>query len=225
LYANHEDSKTTINGQVFDQKFLSTGEVKPEKINSIEVGYLFSNPGSGLNLDTRVFHNKIYDVLDRVNFPYPDVRDGRAKTLVNLTEIAQLGLEYQLRWRPSHQGWLVLSQSWVDTDSDQDVNYPPSVPRSTLSLLAAYQIAGIDVSLGYYRTSKMRWLGSDQENPESKYNRLDLRLAKNWKTSEGRIETALVLQSLLGEERESFQNYVGQLFARRGYLSLKYEFR
>jgi hypothetical protein len=52
-----------------------------------------------------------------------------------------------------------------------------------------------------------------------------LRLAKNWKTSEGRIETALVLQSLLGEERESFQNYVGQLFARRGYLSLKYEFR
>jgi iron complex outermembrane recepter protein len=219
MYANNED--TVIPG--YGQVFLSVEEVEPENIDSYEIGYLFSKPASGLHLDTRVFHNRIRDILDRVPIPgQPGV-----KTWTNSIAVDQLGLEYQLRWRPTQQGWLVLSQSWVDTDADPDPNgyYPPSVPRSTLSVLAAHPIAGVDVSIGYYRTSEMRWLGSDADDPESKYNRLDLRLAKDWKTADGRVQVALVVQSLLGEEIESFNYYVGQEFTRRGYVSLKYEFR
>lgn len=224
LFANNSDAKITVGGEVLDQRFISTGEIESEKIDSYELGYLLSKPRRRLNLDVRIFHNRIRDVLDRVNVPFPDA-DGRAKTFVNLIGITQSGLEYQLRWRARQNGWLVLSQSWVDTDSDQDVNYPPSTPRHTLALLASHPMGGVDASVGYYRTSRMRWKGSDGEDPASRYNRLDLRLARAWKASDGKIEAALVLQSLLGGEAESFDNYPSQTFDRRGYLSLKYEFR
>ena len=141
-------------------------------------------------------------------------------------EVRQRGLEYQLRWRPTPHGWLVLSQFWISTASDKETYYyPRSVPRHTLSLLAAHPVAGIDVSLGYYHTGQFYW-DADGEYA-SKYNRLDLRLAKNWKTINGRIEATLVLQSLLGDEFESFGAYLytQQYFKRRGYLSLKYTFR
>lgn len=135
------------------------------------------------------------------------------------------GAEYQLRWQPSGKAWLVLSQAGIETDSDPGTEYyPASVPDYTVSLLANLRIAGADVALGYYRAGKMRWFLGESD---SKYNRLDLRLAKDWKTADGRIEAALVIQSLLGEEFESFSGflYPQQYFKRRGYVSLKYAFR
>jgi len=225
LYANNTDIKITINGLLFDQILHSTDKLKPEKINSSELGYLFNKPEWSLNLDVRAFHNRIYDLgeLETITVP-DDIWDGVANTHVSKRDITQHGLEYQLRWRPSQYSWLILSQSWVSVDGDQGTPYSRSTPQHTLSLLAALPIAGINVSLGYYRIGEMRWIAADSE---SKYNRLDLRLATNWKTSNSKVEAALTLQSLLGSEFESMTGdiYAQQRFGRRGYLSLKYEFR
>jgi len=224
LYANHTDIEFTLGGQVIDQAVLSTGELEPEKITSSELGYLFNKPEWSFNLDVRVFHNRIHDMVDPITVAYPDL-NGLTDIYVNKGTITQNGLEYQLRWRPSPQSWLVLSQSWVDTDDDQNGLYAQSVPQQTLSLLAAHPVAGIDVSVGYYHIGKMRWIGwLAPSEYESKYNRLDLRMARDWKTADGRIEAALVIQALLGEENETFHYYGPQQFKRRGYLSLKYEF-
>lgn len=225
LYANHLDTKFTINGVVVNQIFLTTRKVDPEKIKSIELAYLLGKPAWGLNFDTRVFYSRIYDGVDmvRVTVPNPYDPNDKAKTPVNRIEISQRGLEYQLTWKPSSRGWLTLSQSWVDTQSN-DSSYPPSVPRHTLSLLAFYPMAGIDLSLGYYLTSNMLWKGSGPEDTPSQYDRVDLRFAKDWKTAHGKIRTSLVLQKLLGKERESFNLYAGQEFDRRAYFSLRYEF-
>jgi iron complex outermembrane receptor protein len=225
LYASNTDIKLTMNGLIQDQLTLSVRNLDPERITSSELGYIFSKPGWGLNLDIRAFHNRIYDIVDTEYIAFPDLVDGRTLTYVNKPEVKQRGLEYQLRWRPAPRSWLVLSQSWIATTSDPGTDYyPDSVPSRTLSLLATQSFAGIDVSLGYYRMSEMRWFVAGFE---SKYNRLDLRLAKDWKTRDGKVEAALVIQGLLGEEFESFADdlYQQQYFKRRGYLSLKYEFR
>jgi iron complex outermembrane recepter protein len=224
LFANHTNLKFTVNGAVFDQLVLSTGDLKPEMIDSAELGYLFNKPAWSLNLDLRAFHNRITDIVDPITVPYPDP-DG-LDVYVNKGTITQNGLEYQLRWRPGPQGWLVLSQSWVRTDDDQNNLYARSVPRYTLSLLAARPVAGFDASVGYYHAGKMRWIGwLAPSEYESRYNRLDLRVAKGWKTAAGEIEAALVVQALLGGEKEAFHYYGPQEFKRRGYLSLKYEFK
>ncbi len=213
-----------------DQLFLSTGELDAEKIDSAEFGYLFGRQDWAFNLDVRVFHNRIYDIVDTdlvgIEDPrYPASPDGNGwRTYVNQSEVRQRGLEYQLRWQPGAGRLLVLSQSWLHTRSNDGTFYALSVPEHTLSLLAAHPVVGVDVSLGYFRTARMQWIGG---KIDSRYDRLDLRLAKDWKTGAGRFQVALALQSLNGDEEESFPNalYKNQRHDRRGYLSLKYEFR
>jgi iron complex outermembrane receptor protein len=225
LYVNNTDIKVITNKGKLDQKFLSSGEVDPEKIDSVELGYLFSKPAWGLNLDVRTFYNRISDIvgLKKISVPF-DTKDGNAKSYYNENEVSQKGLEYQLRWHHGPNTWLTLSQSWISTEEDKDEGYPKTVPNYTLSLLVTHRIAGVDVSVGYYRLGEMCWQGATED---SKYNRLDLRLAKDWKTADGRIQAALVFQSLLGEEFEGMTEdpYERQNFERRGYFSLKYEFR
>lgn len=223
LYANNIDIKLTRNGALYNQLYLNVNKVGPEKINSAELGYFFSKSEWGINLDVRAFRNRIYDVVDTTQVPTADI-DGSAYAYFNSAEINQRGFEYQFKWQLGSRSWLALSQSWLQTEPVPNADYyPQSVPPRILSLLVTHPIGGADVSLGYYRVSKFRWLGS---NIDSKYQRLDLRLAKKWKTPRGKIETALTLQSLLGEESESFAPYFyrQQQFDRRGYLSVGYEF-
>lgn len=223
LYANNTDIKATIDGALVDQSYLSTRTLDPERIDSVELGYLFNKAESGINVDVRAFHNRISDIVDLQTIAFLDA-DGKVRTYVNAVDATQKGLEYQLRWQPRPRSWLMLSQSFVSRDADTR-NYIDSVPGQTISLLAVHPVAGVDVSLGYYRIKEMFWIGGDRDK-KTQYNRLDLRLAKDWKTSDGRIEAALVLQSLLGEEFESFAGFLygQQYFKRRGYLSLKYAF-
>lgn len=227
LYANNSNIRATSGGVLVDQNTLSTCTLDPEQIQSVELGYLFSKPAWNLNLDVRAFRNRITDIItaEKITFP-ADPSDGETHTYVNKWEATQRGLEYQLKWHPSPRSWLVLSQSWVarDTDSTKNNNYITSVPGQTLSLLASHQLGDIDVSLGFYRIDEMFWIGGLRDRL-SKYNRLDLRLAKDWKIGGDKIEVALVFQSLLGNEFESFNAYEEQYFRRRGYLSLKYELR
>lgn len=220
LYANNTDIRWGNN-----QLMLSTRKLDAEKINSVEIGYLFDKPQWNLNLDVRAFHNRIHDIVGVQKIAFPD-SDGKTLTYRNETEATQQGLEYQLKWRTSPHGWLSLSQSWISRDSDNGENFRESIPRQTFSLLVSQPLAGVDVSLGYYRIGETFWIGGDRDK-KSKYNRLDLRLAKAWKTADGKIQAALVIQSLLGHEFESFNNSfrASQEFERRGYLSLKYEFR
>ncbi len=223
LYASNTDIKI-MRGDKLDQLYLSVNELGAEKIDSYELGYLFSKPKLGVTLDARIFHNRIYDIVDTATIPVPeDTWNQEAETYVNQQEVRQRGFEYQLRWRPSPDSWLVLSQSWISTSGE--FWYVEWVPRNTLSMLAGHSVGGIDVSLGYYHTAQFHWdAGGDFP---SKYNRLDLRLSRAWKTADGKIQASLVVQSLLGEEFESFPGYLyqQQYFDRRGYLSLKYEFR
>lgn len=220
LYANNADIKQSINEVPVIQIVKSTGELDTEKNNSIELGYLFSYPEQNLNLDLRVFRNRLYDLITAE-------RPDGFNTYVNRDSITQSGIEYQLKWQPKPGGWLVLSQAWVDADSDTNDKLASSVPQSTTSLLAAHPVAGLDASVGYYHVRELRWTGAQQD---SKYSRLDLRLARNWKTADGRVQGSLVVQSLFGREFESFDTdvmpgYGEQVFDTRGYVSLKYEFR
>jgi iron complex outermembrane receptor protein len=233
LYANHANIDLTLGGVVVGQVVGSMGALEPERIDSGELGYLFDNPQRSLKLDLRVFRNRIRDMVDPLYIASADPNDLGLGVYVNGGTIRQDGVEYQLKWRPLAQGWLALSQSWVRTDDDLDGRYERATPRDTLSLLAAHPVAGIDASVGYYRVGTMRWMvwpedasGFQHSSAHaSRYNRLDLRLAKDWKTVDGRVEAALVVQALLGKEKEAFQYYGPQSFERRGYLSLKYEFR
>ncbi|MBW8327599.1 MAG: TonB-dependent receptor [Thiobacillus sp.] len=214
------DFKFTQAPFIFDQLLLSPFKLKPERMDSVELGYLYHLQKLGLDLDTRLFHNRLDDIID-FTAPYPVAGelagDGADFTYANLYSARQWGAEYQLRWQPGKATWLTLSQSWTRIRADfQDL--VDSAPTHTLSLLASHDFGLLSGSVGYYRVGKMRWVDS-AETPA--YDRIDLRLSRAFKVGNTRTELAVVAQSILGDYSEFDTD---RLFEPRAYVSFKMHF-
>ncbi|HEY0664180.1 MAG TPA: TonB-dependent receptor [Thiobacillaceae bacterium] len=214
------DFKTTAGPLIVDQWLLSPYELKPERMDSAEVGYLYHHDRSGLDLDVRLFRNRLEDIVD-LAAPYPVpgelMADGADITFANLYEARQCGAEYQLRWQAGRGSWLALTQSWVHTRADtRDLR--ESAPDRTLSLLASHDFGSVTGSLGYYRVASMRWVNSEDVPA---YDRLDLRVARAFTVGKTRADLALVAQSVLGDYSEFG---VDRFFEPRAYVSFKAHF-
>ncbi|MBW8370924.1 MAG: TonB-dependent receptor [Thiobacillus sp.] len=214
------DFKFTQAPFIFDQRLLSPFKLKPERMDSVELGYLFHLQKLGLDLDTRLFHNRLDDIIDFTT-PYPVAGelagDGADLTYANLYRAHQWGGEYQLRWQPGKATWLALSQSRTRIRSDfQDL--VDSAPAQSLTLLASHDFGLLSGSVGYYRVGKIRWVGSF-ETPA--YDRIDLRLSRAFKVGNTRAELAVVAQSILGDYSEFDTD---RLFEPRAYVSFKMHF-
>lgn len=211
------DFKLTSGPLIVDQRLLSPFKLEPERMDSAELGYLYHLATLGLDLDVRLFHNRLDDIIDFTT-PFAVagelMGDGADLTYANLYRARQWGGEYQLRWQPGKATWLTLSQSWVRTRADfQDLEN--SAPDWNLSLLANHDFGSLTGSIGYYRVGKMRWVGS-RETPA--YDRLDVRLSHVFKLGKTRAELAVVAQSVLEDYSEFDSN---RLFEPRAYVSLK----
>jgi iron complex outermembrane recepter protein len=193
----------------FKPVLWSPFKLDPERMDSVELGYLYHDGKHGLDLDVRLFHNDLDDYIDAAPPGY-----GAAVTYDNLPGARQWGAEYQLRWQPAATTWLTLSQSWVRTRAEAD-NLRESTPSHTLSLLANHDFGPVTGSLGYYRVSDMNWIGSP-ETPA--YDRLDMRVARAFRTATLRGEWALVGQSILGEYADFRAD---RMFEPRAYVYLK----
>jgi iron complex outermembrane receptor protein len=219
ILEQESDFKLTLGPFLFDQLLLSPYTLKPERMDSAELGYLYQR--DRLNLDVRLFYNRLDNIVDDAPSPYPVAGefagDGADYTYVNLYRANQWGAEYQLRWQTGQASWLSLAQSWTRVRSDfQELE--ESAPAMTLSLLANHNFGPFSGSLGYYRISKMRWLGS-AETPA--YDRLDLRLSRAFRLGRTRAEVSVVAQSILGDYSEFDTD---ALFEPRAYVSLKLHF-
>ncbi len=203
ILEQNADFKLTEAGFNLDQYLLSPYRLKPERITTRELGYVFQSADNSLALDLRLFHNQVEDIIDFTT-PYPVpgelAGNGADLTYANLYRATQRGGEYQLRWKYAPEGWVSLWQSWVYTASDS-TDYADSVPRHSLGLLTARELAGgWNTSLGYYRVGEMTWVGFGGPTPA--HDRLDLRLAKHWKAGGARWEAAVTAQSVLGKVSE-----------------------
>ncbi len=184
---------------LIDQIALSPFKLDPERMDSAELGYLFHR--RGLDLDVRVFHNRLRDIIDSdSSFVVAGELSPSITTIVfaNLYEAHQTGLEYQLRWQAGKSSWVTLAQSWSRTRADTS-DLRRSAPSHQLSLLANHDFGPVVASLGYYLRGTMRWVNYDDVPA---HDRLDLRIAKSYKWQGARAEIALVGQSLLGDYLE-----------------------
>jgi len=204
------DFKLSSGPLLVDQLLLSPFKLEPERMDSAELGYLYHQATLGLDLDVRLFHNRLDNIIDFTT-PFPVAGElmgnGADLTYANLYQARQWGGEYQLRWQPGKATWL---RTRGDSPSLKN-----SAPDLNLSLLASHDFGPRTGSIGYYRVGKMQWVGS-KETPA--YDRLDLRLSHVFKLGKTRAELAVVAQSVLGEYSEYDSN---RLFEPRAYVSLK----
>ena len=202
-------------GSLFVQWHLSQRGLKPERITSRELGYVGDFPALGLAVDVKLFSDRLDDLINNYDYAYPaDQLTGITTGYRNQEAATIKGWETQVRYRPGRGSQVVLNFARVFVAAT-DPWLEQTMPVNTVSLLASTGfVQDWSGSAGYYQTSGA--YGGLQ--PLSR--RLDLRLAKRFRTGRSHGEFALTLQNVLREQQEF---NAGNAFDRRVFGSLGME--
>lgn len=190
--------------------YLASGGLKPERIRSGELSYLGEFKRFGLTIDARAFHENVTRIIDEA---------GRPPDFLNRLDARVRGFEYQLRWAPSPDTLILLSQSRLRIASE-DQRLADSAPsRSTTLFLSQRLPMGWQASLAHHRVGGFRWLGWSDPLPMQR--RLDVRLGYPFRSGPVKGELAFVVQNAHGPYSEFRTDYV---FERRSFATLCLEY-
>jgi len=228
LFEQYGHFSFSYQGIVLEQVYNNQGGLRPESMNSAEIGYLGRFPRTDTTVDIRVYRDKISDLISPVIIPASDLYDGLAVSFRNEGEVNVDGVDMELTYQPNRDNRVTLTyarmHATASTVSSAAVisqqQLEDSVPQYSGSLLAMHRFgSNWSGSAGIYYVSKMLWLDSNTAVPS--YQRLDLRVARRLQISAARGEVALTVQNT-GKRYEDF--YSEQFFERRVFVSLSLDF-
>lgn len=209
------------------QWYLTTQPPAAERITTREMAYLGAWPGIGLNLDVRLYEDRIRDII------LPNALGGGSWSFLGGNWLTRRGVETQLNWHVGDTR-LTVAHSFTQTRSmggparDAERDLKRADPRHTFGGLLAHRFPhGIEASLGYYYYDDMTPFGNTGDFIRA-YSRRDIRLAKRFRLGTGFAELALVTQNVGEPYREFFWDPNKPLqrneFVRRTLVTLKAEF-
>ncbi|MEW5967650.1 MAG: TonB-dependent receptor [Pseudomonadota bacterium] len=210
-------------GDAIDVIGISPNELAPERIRSQEIAYVGHYKPWALQLDARLFRDRVSDYIGTVTTCLPPGTElisafvlmrspcdtpglGRAREVVNGGQIDVRGGELQLNWQPVPVFRLTVNYARVFISGDDALNVidndvDASAPRTVVGLLGRYQLPhGWTLSGGVYRSGRMTWLADG--DPVPRLTRVDARLARRWTWQGHELEAAVVGQSLAGDYSE-----------------------
>jgi iron complex outermembrane receptor protein len=133
-YEAYGDTRRVVSGAkgTFDRTFFADPNLEPERIDTLEVGYLGEIKAARASLDVRGFREKSPNRIQTVPYALPasspDSGDryvsltpgnnypyGRADTPLNLEDVSIQGYEYQLRWQPFDTTRLMYGHAYIRT--------------------------------------------------------------------------------------------------------------
>ncbi|WP_296827408.1 TonB-dependent siderophore receptor [Thiobacillus sp.] len=218
-------------GAVADVVTVPSDGLAPERVLSREIAYVGFWRPARLEMDVRLFQDKIDDFIGQDKHDFDPSDDGGIRPnefkYANIGSARSHGGELQLRWRPvhaldlsAHYSRVFLEAHFGGTGIYNVINFnkdvPVSAPRNTWGLLASYRLDhGWEANMGVWRSDAMKWLS--EGDLTAAYNRMDLRVARRWKWQGRDIEASVVGQSLFGNYQE-FRDT--NIFSRRVYGSL-----
>ena len=201
-------------------------ELRPERNQSWEVGVLHNLAPLNGYLDLRIFHERISDAIVNVR-----QADG-AGMKMNRGYWRNQGVEAQLKLQPHDSFWLIFNYSYLDNHagnwdqghlSDEFKYFPGGqlAPKHTLSALLNWQLTeNTYFSSAYYFMDQVRWRKSyGTLEPQESYQRLDLKLARQWGNSSQKMELAAIIQNAIHGSYKSF--YQDNEFDRRAFLQFR----
>ncbi|MBT9591788.1 MAG: TonB-dependent receptor [Thiobacillus sp.] len=216
-------------GTVIDTTIMRNGGLEPERILSRELGYVGRWSALHLELDVRLYRDRIDSFIGekRINpNPPSDANSFQPKVFFydNIGSVDAHGGEVQLRWRPTrsfdvstHYARVFLSAATSVVNFNKDI--PASAPRDSWGAIARYRFGnGWDSSVFVQYSDAQKWLAPG-DNTQA-FTRVDVRLARRWKWQGTEVEAAVTGQNL-GKDYEEFRNT--NLFSRRVYGSLDFK--
>jgi iron complex outermembrane recepter protein len=210
-----------------DQVWVANDTLRTEKIISIEIGYYGKFLNDDLALSTRLFQDRLKDLMDAPEVSDPtgtDNVDGVAFSFSNLYKTRVRGFEAELDYYIDRSLRLVANGAIVDIQSEPFVNspkpreYEESAPIHSAAVLVMKDFNELySGSLGYYYTGDMAWMDANHHNTCTDgnpningcgyrnthgYRKLDLRLARNFSIGNEKLSAAISLQNLLNEHSD-----------------------
>jgi len=223
-------STFTSDGSILDVVADYRDYDQPEKNTSFELAHLYELPEHGLSLDWKLYHDRYSDVRENVdNDNYVDLLGNGASQTIDGGEYFVRGIDLQFKYRPSDKGFIALQYSYSEPGGEILDEISPSndfeeidfeVPKNSFSILASRKIFNNwNISMQYSSLSETEWEGSGDDLP--RYERLDARIAKDFKVggSEARVE--LIAHNLL---REYIEFRDENVFGRRALLRLSLQY-
>jgi iron complex outermembrane receptor protein len=209
-----DDGTDYINNRLSD-------DLRPESLESFELGYVGYWLDRKLLLDAKVFKERttdiIHSLIDRsAEQPFPAIPVSTSVFMNDGKRIVKGG-EIMLKYQAGPRDFISLSYANMDVDvfvhrvfnrkngkpapfRDQD----DAVPKHTISILGSLTLPmGFEVSGGFYRISDMEWLSNGDEVDD--YNRVDGRIARRWKAGSTRMMLEGIVQNM-GGDYTSFQD-------------------
>jgi iron complex outermembrane recepter protein len=207
------DMRYYWNGQLLRITTQASGQLQPESLNSSELGYYGTFSALKLQLDVRVFRERIGNFILQANASVP-------RDYVNLADSVIRGFEYELKWQPWTGGHFRLTQANIVSDQILPLEDGPSMvaPKLASTLTYVQQLPhGLDLSVSHQDGSRMALPGAGLSNL-SAVSRTDLRLAGPLRFGAARGELALVVQNLRG----SYPDYAPSFaFQRRAFVTFQ----
>ncbi|MGB0733126.1 MAG: TonB-dependent receptor plug domain-containing protein [Pontibacterium sp.] len=224
-------------GAVVEQQWRVNDNLKPERIDTSEIGFYMVFPDSHTHLDLRVFHERVTDAI-ATTFADIDPSLGDVNNYVLTRDNAQKwranGFEAQLSSRPTDYVDMSLTYGYINafglfyknpstnyTGVDPYVDLAPYAPKHTGS---ASLVLGTPTSgqFGITQTfiAEANWLEGSGNKKRNPFNRTDVQVRKRFPlsaTKDGEIK--LIVQNLFDQRYSEFYEY--NYFDRRAYLQLK----
>lgn len=219
------DVRYFYNGVLVGRTVAARGDLRPETLQTQEVGYFGNFRDLRLTLDVRGYHEHVKGLIDTksYNLPVPVPFTGTvAQDYVNNSGLIARGIEYQLRWSPSETTEFWLNQNFEGYEWD-DASKTDRIAPTHATTLALFQKlpADFDLSIMYHFNGTMTWRGEHEQMGHNR--RVDVRLAYPFRMSGMRAEAAVVVQSANGDEPVFLpaENFV---YERRVFGTLRFEY-
>lgn len=208
------------------QPYLDAGilhrPLRPERIDSSEIGYLGSFPG--LKVDFRLFRDQLSDLI---------AENGSALANGNLNSGRALvkGFETQLKWDVGRQTRVIysLSHARVGSKDEDGMSYTNSVPTNSQSLLISHRFTpSWSASLIGYQTGETHLPGTDSGPAQAPVyfintsRRWDGRAAYRFRSGTANGELALIVQNLADAHYFEYR-HDNEFPGRTAWINLKLE--
>ena len=202
-------------GNLLQWRQMPAQNLRPQRIDATELGYLGVSADRKTTLDVRVFHERIQDLIVRNpvagDLPAAGVLPDVLRESLRGTrwendpgEVRLSGVEYQLRTRPFRTTQFILAHSMIDRRADDDklrLNVAPyTASLSWLqeigpwsSMLSVLRMGPIDAGFSYAP-------GFSSSVPA--YTTVDWSVARSFRVRETELEIRLSGINLLGKHQE-----------------------
>jgi iron complex outermembrane receptor protein len=189
----------------------TTDVPEPEKINSIELGYMAAFKDIPLTMDVKLFKEHISPVI---NYAYDYTT--RTGNFYNDHRVDITGLELQLDYQPTNNTNIHAVYSRLHASGSQVKRYDSGtpleyidvseiVPTETYGILASHRFDnGIQVSSGFYHTDSTAWLEPGDETDS--YNKWDFRIGKTFTLPDAIIDVSAIVHNVSNESYQEYYN-------------------